>query len=383
MAPRRLFLLTAAAALLASVGAPGALRAPGPAVAVGADDPTHVLLLIGDAGAPAEGGEPVLVALRRDIERDPARTTVVFLGDNVYPAGLPAEGDPERREMERRLDDQVDAVRDTGARGLFIPGNHDWDKGGADGWEAVRRQQRRVEERGGRSVAYLPKDGCPGPDVVDVGEGLRLVALDTQWWLHGHARPEHPTSSCAADSEAEVTSALHAALEGAGGRNVVVVAHHPLASGGPHGGRYGIKQHVFPLTEAKRWMWLPLPIIGSIYPIARQSGITPQDLTSGEYKKMRDALVAAIPARPPLAWAAGHEHALQVIESPSVGRVLVSGSGNYGHVTRVKSIEGTRFAAARSGYMRLDLLRDGRRRLAVVEVEKDGSGREAYTAWLE
>lgn len=343
----------------------------------------ETLFLIGDAGHPAEGGEPVLTALRAQVEGSGGRATVVFLGDNLYPAGLPAPGHPERAEMERRLDAQVDAVRDLAARVVFIPGNHDWAKGGADGWEAVRRQEKRIEERGGPTVVHLPDDGCPGPEVVDTGDRLRLVALDTQWWLHAHARHEHPTSPCAADSEEEVLAAFTAALEGAGGRDVVVIGHHPLTSSGPHGGRFGLKQHLFPLTELKRRLWLPLPIIGSLYPIARGAGVTVQDTTSGRYRQMRDALVAAAKGRPPLAWAGGHEHVLEVIESPSFGRVLVSGAGIYGHVTYVRGTRGSLYGAARSGYMRIDFLKDGSERLAVVEVAEDGSTREAFARRLE
>jgi hypothetical protein len=308
---------------------------------------------------------------------------VVFLGDNLYPAGLPAPGHPKLAEMERRLDEQVDAVRDTGARVLFIPGNHDWDRGGPDGWEAVRRQERRVEARGGEGVSYLPNDGCPGPEVLDAGDRLRLVALDTQWWLHSHARPEHPTSSCPADSEEEVTAALRSALDAAGGREVVVVAHHPLVSGGPHGGRFGFRQHVFPLTEWKKGLFLPLPIVGSLYPAVRASGALAQDQPSGEYRRMREALAGAMRGRMPLAWASGHEHVLQVIESREWGRVLVSGSGIYGHTTHVRDVEGSLYRAARSGFMRVDFPRTGRPRLAVLEVERDGRYREAYTRPLE
>jgi len=343
----------------------------------------QTLILIGDAGEPKPGGEPVLAALRREIARRPERTLVVFLGDNLYPAGLVPETDPERRELERRLDDQVDVVRDSGASGLFIPGNHDWDRGGPDGWEAIRRQQQRVDARGGERVRFLPKDGCPGPDVVDVGDRLRVVALDSQWWLQGHARPEHPTSSCAADSEAEVLAALRADLRVAGGRAVVVVAHHPLLSGGPHGGGFGLRQHLFPLTEWKSWLWLPLPLVGSAYPVARQAGIASQDQSSEPYRHMRDAFAEVLREAPPLAWASGHEHVLQVIDSPDYGRVLVSGAGIYGHVTRVDRVAGSRYRAARAGFLRLDLLTDGRRRLVVLEVAGDGAAREAWSAILQ
>ena len=340
------------------------------------------LLLIGDTGNPARRGEPVLAALRRDVLVRPARTTVVFLGDNLYGRGLPPPGHPRRAEMERRIDVQLDAVRTTGARVVFIPGNHDWDAGGPDGWAAVRRQQHRVGERGDPKIAFLPPDGCPGPEVVDEGERLRLVVLDTQWWLHGHAKPSHPVSGCAADSEEEVAAALRSALERTGTRDAVVVMHHPLVSGGPHGGRFGLKQHLFPLTELRKWAWLPLPIVGSAYPIARSSGISRQDQGSGAYERMRERILEAAKGHPPLAWASGHEHGLEVIESPRFGRVLVSGAGIHGHVTHVRGVEGTRYQAARSGYMRIDFLMDGRRRLAVVEVAKDASAREAYASFL-
>ena len=368
------------ALLLATPGAP---EAPALAPGLEPDSVSEALFLIGDAGRPAKGGEPVLIALRQQLERSAGRATVVFLGDNVYPAGLPTPGHQQRAEMERRLDDQVDAVKDTGARVLFIPGNHDWANGGPDGWEAVRRQEKRVEDRGGATVSYLPDDGCPGPAVLDVGERLRLVALDTQWWLHAHARPEHPTSSCPADSEPEVIAGFRAALEGAGARDVVVVAHHPLQSGGPHGGKFGFRQHLFPLTDVKRPLFIPLPIIGSIYPLARSSGVSVQDQTSGPYRRMRDSLAGAMRGHMPLAWVSGHEHVLEVIESPQWGRMLVSGCGIYGHATHVKHVPGSLFGAARSGFMRVDFPRSGRPRLAVVEVEKDGRYREAFARRLE
>lgn len=348
-----------------------------------AEPVAHTLFLIGDAGEPAVGGEPVLVSLRRDLVAAAGQASVAFLGDNLYPAGLPAADHAERAEMERRLDAQLDAVRDTGARAVFVPGNHDWQKGGADGWEAVRRQERYLKARGGAFTSFLPGDGCPGPAPVDVAAPVRLVALDTQWWLHSHARPQHPDSSCEADSEAEVLAALRQALAQAGGRDVVVLAHHPLASGGPHGGHFTLRQHLFPLTDVRHGLWLPLPIIGSLYPIARAAGVSPQDQPSGEYQHMRDALVDAAREHPPLAWAAGHEHVLQVIESPRFGRLLVSGAGIFGHTSPVQDLPGSLYRASRSGYMRIDFLADGRRRLAVIEVEKDASSREAFAKPLD
>jgi hypothetical protein len=347
------------------------------------DQVAFTLFLIGDAGNPAKRGEPVLISLRRDLALAGARAVVAFLGDNLYPAGLTGPGERGRKELERRIDAQVDVVREAGARGVFVPGNHDWQKGGKDGWEAVKRQERHVEARGGPAVTFVPNGGCPGPEAMDVSDRLRLVAIDTQWWLHAEARPEHPTSPCDADSEAEVLAALRPALATAGGRDVVVLAHHPFVSGGPHGGHFTLRQHLFPLTDAKGGLWLPLPLIGSLYPASRGSGVSRQDQSNDAYQHMRRSLASAASDHPPLAWTGGHEHVLQVIESPEWGRVLVSGAGIFGHTSAVTDVPGSLYHTSRAGYMRIDWLADGTRRLGVVEVSKDGSSRESFAKLLE
>lgn len=374
--------MNAVPAAAASVLAAVLLVAQPPAAVAPAQDVAETLILIGDAGLPAPGGEPVLIALSRELARDPAHTAVVFLGDNLYEVGLAAAGLPQRAEQERRLDTQVEVARASGARGFFVPGNHDWAGEGADGWNAIKRQGQRIDQRGQGTVQMLPKDGCPGPAVEDVGPWLRLVMLDTQWWLHGFDKPVDPTSSCPQDSEAEVLAALNAALQGAGTRHVVVAAHHPLATGGPHGGYFTFKQHLFPLTDARRGLWLPLPLIGSLYPLARKAGATSQDIASEVNRHMRESLESVLREHPPLAFAAGHEHTLQVIDGHSARHLLVSGAGIYDHESAVKRIAGTRFASSKAGFMRLQFTSDGRVRLGVLEVNRKAETAERYAAWL-
>ena len=218
----------------------------------------HTVLLIGDAGRPDPEFEPVLHALAEEIGVVPEHTTVVFLGDNVYPRGMPVPEQWSREESERRLMEQIQAVVSAGARAVFVPGNHDWAKGRDDGWDAVRRQDAFITEYGGGRAALLPAGGCPGPALVDAGEHVRLIALNTQWWLHGGPKPEAPDSTCGLHVAGDVTDSLRVLLVGAGTRRVIVVAHHPLETGGKHGGHFGWTDHVFPLREWKPWLWLPL-----------------------------------------------------------------------------------------------------------------------------
>lgn len=356
---------------------------PAPVPELAPDEVALSLYLIGDAGAPSPRGEPVLEALDRELRSRRSQRVVVFLGDNAYPRGLPAPGQPDRREAERRLGDQVKAITAAGAEGFFVLGNHDWAEYGKEGWEAARRQEAFVDSVGQGTVVVRPGSGCPGPAVVDLGTRIRLLLLDTQWWLHSGPKPRDPDSGCATDSEPEVVDSLRAAVTSASGRLVVVVAHHPLVSGGVHGGHFGWKDHVFPLRNIEPWLWLPLPLIGSLYPALRQSGISRQDMSSKTYQRMIKAFRRAFSDAPPALYAAGHEHNLQVIARRVVPLELVSGGGYYGHSGRAVALKGTLFARKASGFARLDVPESGHARLAILQVDGAGRSREVFSTWVE
>jgi len=331
------------------------LPAPEPELAL--DEVTTSIFLIGDAGEPAPGGEPVLAALARAVtERSAAlgggeagRVAVVFLGDNLYPSGLPGLKARSRKEGQRRLDAQLAVFQSApGVAGIFVPGNHDWDKSGPEGWERVRAQEKYLAGKGPVGVRMLPGGGCPGPATVDVGTDLRLLILDTEWWLRRHPKPEHPTSTCATDSEPEILARLEAELAAAeaDGRRAVVVGHHPLITGGPHGG-----------TSSR----------------LRRLGFSAQDTSSRRNRHMVRALEGAFAEHPPLLYAAGHEHSLQLLRPGSFPYQAVSGAGSADNLTSVVALAETLFCRQASGFMRLDLGRGGEARLGIFTVEGSGN----------
>lgn len=338
------------------------------------------VLLIGDAGGAATEGDPVLLNLAREVARRPERTMVVYLGDNVYPDGLPSKGASGRAQAEQRFQAEITAAR-AARRLIFIPGNHDWDAApGAGGWDGVRRQAAFLAAQG---VGVMqPPAGCPGPSVEDVGLHLRLVFVDTEWWLRGQPVPD---VVCRPTTAAEVTAGVATVLREAGARRVVVVAHHPPMSAGPHGGHFGWRDHVFPLRAVQPGLWVPLPIFGSIYPLARRAGVSPQDLAHGRYQTMVEALTHAYAERPPLLIASGHEHQLGLFRGTSVGSryVAVSGSGNVDHQDAPRAVQDALFTSGLPGVMRLDVGRDGRVRLAVLTLADAERLAEVFSIWLE
>src|SRR5687768_13604110 len=92
----------------------------------GVDSIMHRLILVGDAGELKGTTHPVVEWLRKNVNFNDERNTVIYLGDNIYPEGLPMEGESTYPEAKRIIDYQIDLVRDKKAKAFFIPGNHDW-----------------------------------------------------------------------------------------------------------------------------------------------------------------------------------------------------------------------------------------------------------------
>ena len=270
------------------------------------------LYLIGDAGKPLiDRPEPVLEELVRQASASPANSWIVFLGDNIYPDGVPEDAHSAKaRKATAALRVQVEAAIRSGAETLFLAGNHDHHSGGVP---ALRRQAELIESYENPSVRLLPEPGCPGPEVMDVGESLRLILLDSQWWIAENKQADTP-ESCTNRTPEDIVAAVRVALETAGSRHAVVLAHHPLATHGAHGGFFSWREHLFPLVRWKSWMWLPIPVLSSAYVGVRVWGGYSQDLGGSQYKEMTAQLSAAYAGNPPLFHAAGHEHSLQVLE---------------------------------------------------------------------
>ena len=118
--------------------------------------------------------------------------------------------------------------------------------------------------------------------------------------------------------------------------------------------------------------------------MARSLGISNQDLSAGAYRAMRDSLAAAFRSRPPLLYASGHEHNLQVLDGGGFGvhTLVVTGAAAYGHTSAVAYLPATRYARRASGLVRLDMVVGGGVRLAVIVTDRKRGPREEYSEWL-
>jgi len=368
------------------------------------------LLLIGDAGDPDRDGEPVLQLLTKKARELEDRTTVVFLGDNVYERGMPKIDLPDplaevteaskvllpdlidsRKEAERCLNSQIDVVRGSRVPAIFIPGNHDWDQFELGGWDRILEQGKFIEaaRQQGNNVWLLPAGGCPGPVSIPLGKRGMLIVIDTQWFLEtsidGKPTPDNNPTGCFYITEDQVHDGLitQSKIAAREGRRIIVAAHHPLESAGPHGGFVEGWTHLFPMRFLRHYVpfymeWVPMPFVGTMMVWARQYfSPSAQDFSNERNEHLRGWLRKTLDDAenenaPALVYAAGHDHSLQVFRThPGPHYALVSGLGAKSRASGVGIANNTLFAHSNPlnpGFMQLDFLKDGTVRLGIIEV---------------
>ena len=320
------------------------------------DSAVRRIWLVGDAGQLNKRGVNPQLELLKQLNLLDKNSTVLFLGDNVYETGLPDSQSRHFDEKKLILDLQVALVKNTGAQAYFIPGNHDWLEGRSRGWRQVLNEYRYIQSLQLPNVHFAPENGCPGPTEIVMSDQITIVIMDTQWWLQQNERPGE-NSDCECKNEDEVISKLKDVLYRNRGKLVLFAAHHPFKTYGPHGGYYTLKQHIFPFTDLNKNLYIPLPVIGSIYPVTRGVFGSLQDTKHPEYKDMTQKLDEVLSKHPHCIRLAGHDHNLQFIKQNNQ-EYIVSGAGSKS--SRVKYGNGTLYADEGPDFGLLEIFGDGR-----------------------
>ena len=343
------------------------------------EDIQHSIFLIGDCGAPSLiTKDPVLQLLKKRVSVAQEKSTVVFLGDNIYPYGLPPEGDKMRKIAVQRLTKQLELFSDFKGKVFMISGNHDWRRGRIGGYQYVLRQEAFVKEFLKNDDAYLPKGGCPDLEVRLLEENVALVIINTQWWVQRGERPMGSEYGCKISSEEEFFQIFDETLDElkSAGKQVVIAAHHPLFSNSAHGGKFPVKEHVFPLSALHKRLYLPLPLIGSIYPYYRRFLGPMEDMSNPVYKRLRKKLLRSIKKHANIVYAGGHDHNLQYFHLHS-NHFIVSGAGS--KTTYVKRGGKASFTHRHRGFFEVRFLKNNEVWLLVWEPKPAGGEALVYS----
>ncbi|KYP15716.1 BamA/TamA family outer membrane protein [Flavihumibacter sp. CACIAM 22H1] len=336
------------------------------------------VLLIGDAGEFKQQRHPVLDAMRQKrTGKTPKAAALFFLGDNSYPVGLPDPGDPRFNRARSILDTQWTAGLQLAEQVYFLPGNHDWAKGHSNGLNQVKNQGDYIRTLENPGVNFLPADGCPGPELIQLNEQVSVVMMDSQWWLQQFEKPGI-SSDCDCKTPEEFLFRLQEILNQNRHKIILFLSHHPFVSAGIHGGYYQFKQHFFPLTDLNKKLYLPLPVIGSLYPLLRGGFGNIQDIQHPQYQQMSSRVDTILASHPAVIRIAGHEHGLQHIIRHG-NHYIISGGGS--KATRHRTSIPGRTSFSTTGYAVLQLYKSGISRLIFWEATETAH-KEIYTQVL-
>lgn len=289
-------------------------------------EPEHIMFLMGDAGnAAMKEVPPAVKFLGKKLEEAPENSSFILLGNNIYPDGLPPKNDKNRKLAEHRINVQLEMLKNFKGRPFLIPGNTDW--GQDSPRKGVDRLEGYVRSYLDRGDVWLPDDGCAGPEVEDLSNTVVGMFVDSEWYLMNWLREKELNEGCDIKSREAFAFFIQDEMKSNRRKNIVVAMHHPMYSNGPHGGKFSLKQHLFPLTELSGNLYIPLPILGSVFQFIRATAGTRQDLSHPMANELKKVMESSAKKNGNFIFVSGHDHSLQYFDADGQS-VIISGAGS-------------------------------------------------------
>ena len=305
----------------------------------------HRFFLVGDAGyATHPNSKQLLSVINNKLKSSGKNTTLLYLGDNIYPHGMPpAEQTEDRKEAETSLSTQLALSKSFEGKTVVIPGNHDW----YSGLKGLLEQEKFVKDYLKAKKSYLPGDGCAIDDVA-INDSITLVAIDSEWYIQDWDNEPTINDNCDIKTREDLFVELEDVLNKNPDKTILLAIHHPLMSNGAHGGQFSMKKQLFPLEQN-----IPLPVIGSVINFIRKtSGVSPEDLQGRQYRTLVKRIKTLVQNKDNVIVVSGHDHNLQYIQKENI-RQIISGAGSKEEAA--KAINPYDFSYGGTGYAILDV----------------------------
>ncbi|MCG2610944.1 metallophosphoesterase [Flavobacterium sp. SM15] len=309
----------------------------------------HTFYLIGDAGnADDAQTQQTLSQLEKRLLTSDKNATLLFLGDNIYPLGMPSDkNDLEYAAAATKLSNQLKITENFKGKTFVIPGNHDW----YHGIKGLQQQELFVNEYLKEKKAFLPRKSC-GIESVNINDQIGLIVIDSQWFLEDWDNQPTINDNCDIKTREKFFEELESLINKNQNKTTLIAIHHPLLSNGPHGGQFSWDKQLYP-SKLK----IPVPVLGSYINLLRKtSGISPQDLQNKQYQAFVKRFMPMIQNKENVLVVSGHEHNLQYIEYEGIKQV-VSGSASKKEAAR--AIYPTNFSYGGHGYVMVQVKENG------------------------
>lgn len=314
----------------------------------------HVFLLSNLENVPPNS--PLFSKIKNLVTEQDGASTILFLGDIISKNGIDKNPNQEEvNKMESILD-----LAATAEQSVFVPGDKEWDDGEKMGMEKIKALEKHFKKE---KIQVTPSDGCLGPEVIDVGDFLRIITVNTQWWVHRYQKPESEDLDCPAFNEVEFWDELESAMNDAENRNVILAAHHPVLSFGQYAGHGLTKQHFLP------------PVIGSFIAGYHQSVGAKRDLTQEALVHFSNELLKRLERFPPIIYTSGHEYDLQLNYKDGSYHL---NSGAIHQAKRTSKSRYSQFRQSKPGMAHLEFSKNGAVKMNIWSLQSDGSLKKSH-----
>ena len=210
---------------------------------------THSVFLIGETGGVEQPSEALKLMQRQAMEAG-ENSTVVYLGNQVYPTGVPDDDEPAYETTKKQLISEFQGLSSYDGNLYVLPGNKDWNNDKVGGRESVQRQEALVEQYFNGENVFQPDNGCGDPVEIDLNENMVMVIVNSQWWVSLDEDRDRNVG-CEVTNELEFLEKLKDILNDNKEKHLIIAMHHPIYTSGKAGGYFPWKDHIFPLK--KKW----------------------------------------------------------------------------------------------------------------------------------
>jgi hypothetical protein len=305
------------------------------------------IFLVGDAGNSDEPqSQQTLNLLKAKLDSADKNSMLIFLGDNIYPNGMPKESDKDYTLAKQKLENQLNITKNFKGKTLVIPGNHDW----YSGLDGLKAQEELVKNYFNDKKAFLPKNSCAIDD-ISLTKDIKLIVIDTEWALANWDNYPGINKNCDIKTLEDLFVEFKDLVNKNQDKRIIVALHHPVISSGTHAGYNSAISHLFPLKSK-----IPLPGVASIINILRSSsGANPADINNQHYADLANRLKSIVQEKENIIFVSGHDHNLQYHEERNI-RQIISGAGSKVDPSTIGSK--TDFSYGGSGFAILNIRKD-------------------------
>ncbi|WP_228414858.1 metallophosphoesterase [Chryseobacterium sp. G0201] len=277
------------------------------------------IFLVGDAGNADEiQAQNTLNLLKNKLDSADEKSMLIFLGDNIYPSGMPQESDKDYALAKQKLENQLSITKNFKGKTLVIPGNHDW----YHGLDGLKAQEDFVKSYLNDKKSFLPKNSCPIDD-INLTKDIKLIVIDTEWALINWDQYPGINKNCNIKTREDLFIEFKDLVNKNQDKRIIVALHHPIISSGTHAGYTSPKSHLFPLKSK-----VPVPGVASLINVLRSSsGASLEDINNQHYADLANRLKSIVQEKENVIFVSGHDHNLQYHEERNI-RQIISGAGS-------------------------------------------------------